>query len=122
MKKILITLLLFSLSSVSAYYNDPIKDFLDSVGPSTFTLGAVFIISFALIFFALKKTFKQEKATPGIIALAVALLMTYWANRSSLDLTYYLYSAGDISFTTILFVAGIIALAIWIVKEEKKKK
>jgi len=106
---------------ISAYSSEPIKDLLDSIGPTTFTLGVVFIVSFALLYFALTKTFKQEKTTPGILALAIALLITYGANKSNLDLQQYLYFQQDWSIGTILFIIGIIGIAIWIIKEEKKK-
>ena len=105
----------------SAYSSDPLRDFFDSIGPTTFTLGVVFIVSFALLYFALTKTFKKEKTTPGIIALAIALLITYGANRSNLDLQQYFFYQQDWSITTILFVLAIIGIAIWIIKEEKKR-
>jgi len=121
MKKSLMSLatLIISTGFVSAY-SDPLRDIFDSIGPTTFTLGAVFIASFALLYFALTKTFKKEKTTPGILALVIALLITYSANRSNFDLEQYLYFQHDINFSTILFILVIIGIAIWIIKAEKK--
>jgi len=122
MKKNLIVLIsIITLTNFTSAYSDPLRDFFDSIGPTTFTLGVVFIVSFALLYFALTKTFKKEKTTPGIISLAIALLITYGANRSNLDLQQYFFYTQNWSFTTIIFILAIIGIAIWIIKEEKKR-
>jgi hypothetical protein len=78
----------------AAYYNYgsssalSLSELLNSFDPSMIFLGAVLILSFSIIFFALSKVMKTKdnnKAIPGVISFAIALLLTYEVNKMNLD-------------------------------------
>ncbi|MFH1585651.1 MAG: hypothetical protein ABIB79_02705 [archaeon] len=129
MKKSLVIssiLTLFTISFVSAYngfYGQfSISDLLDSIEPSFMILGAVFIISFALLYFSVSRFFasrdkygETNKSIAGVISFSLALLITWAVNRSNYDLEYFLYDlgiSGDFLYTIIpvIIIIGIVYL------------
>ncbi len=72
-----------------------LSELLNSIDSSMIILGAIFVVSFALIYFALSKFFKtgtdaygERKSNPGIsgtISFAIAFLITYMINKAGLD-------------------------------------
>jgi len=100
-------------------------DFFNSVDSSTIILTLLFLIFFALIFYALSKIFKgpygqPNKGIAGVIAFAVSSLIIYGLYRTGFDISGLFYDLGFSSgllypIFTILFliVAG---LLIWKLK------
>ncbi len=91
-----ITLLLINF--VSAYYGSyssfSLSNLLDSIDSSTMILGAVFIISFAFLNFALSKFFKEQKAIAGVVAFVISLLIVWGINRTGFDFEGLFYGIG----------------------------
>ena len=89
---------LFLISFASAYYGSyssfSLSDLLNEIDSATMILGAVFIISFAVVNFALAKAFRGNKATAGIIAFVVSLLITYGINKTGFDFEGLFYDIG----------------------------
>jgi len=77
--------------SAQFYGSFSIGDLLNSVDDSTFILGIIFIVSFALLNLALSRVFRDNKAVPAIIALAVSLFIIWGVNRSGLDYSLFFY-------------------------------
>ena len=119
-KSLVIPIITLSLINfASAYYGSyssfSLSDLLNSIDSSTMILGAVFIISFALVNFALVRAFRDNKATAGIVSFAVSLLITYEINRRGFDFEGLFYGIGiseGFLFTLLPFVllAGVIYL------------
>ncbi len=126
MKKSSVILPIITLSLInfaSAYYGSyssfSLSNLLDSIDSSTMILGAVFIISFAFVNFALLRVFRDSKATAGIAAFIVSLLITYEINKRGFDIEELFYNFGySIGFSSdvlstiipLLLIAGIIYL------------
>jgi len=118
-KLFILVLSLFLISSVSAY---SLGDLLGDIESSTMILGAIFVVSFAVLNFALSRFFKDKygepnKATAGIVSFVLALLMTWGINKTGFDIEGLLFDIGissDLLYTVvpILILAGI-ALLIW---------
>lgn len=94
---------LFLISFTSAYYGSynsfSLSSLLDSIDSSTMLLGITFIVSFAFINFSLSKVFKDQegnpnKATAGIVAFAISLLITYGINKTGFDIEGLFYNIG----------------------------
>ncbi len=90
-----------------------ISDFLNEIDQSTVILYAVFIISFSLLFFSLSKMFKDNKSTAGIISGILAFLLTYWVNKSEIDIEGFFFDIGisESAFfliISLLIIGGII--------------
>ena len=123
-KRVLLILNLFLINFVSAYYGSyssfSLGDLLDAIEPSTMILGAVFIISFAFVNFSLLKVFKDKygepnKATAGVVAFVVSLLITYGINRTGFDFEGLFFNIGissDLLYTImpLILLAGLIYL------------
>jgi hypothetical protein len=71
--------------SAQFYGTFSIQNLLSSIDSSTIVLGAIFIISFAMINFALEKTFKENKSVPRIISFAISLLIVWGLNSSGIN-------------------------------------
>lgn len=122
MKKSLIILSIITLvliNFISAYYGSyrsfSLSDLLNSIDASTMLLGAIFIVSFAFINYGLSRFFKDNKATAGIAAFVVSLLITYGINRTGLDFEGFFYDigiSGDFLYTIlpIVLLIGVIYL------------
>ena len=76
------------------------SNFLSSINPQDLTLMALFIIFFAVLFYAFGKFFKDSygqpnKAIAGAVAFGVAALITYYGfYRTGFDLTGLFYGWG----------------------------
>ena len=120
-------LALLLINFVSAYYGNTIGDFLDEIGGENLILMVVFIVSFAVLNFALGKFFKNKygepnKATSGIVAFALSLLTTYGLYKTGFDLEGIFFDIGISSnflYTIIplIITAGIIFL-VWKLKKK----
>jgi peptidoglycan/LPS O-acetylase OafA/YrhL len=116
----LLIFIMFLINLVSAYngYDEfSIQNMFDIIEPSTMILGSIFIISFAILHFVLTKTFKKQKATGGIIAFVMSLLITYGASKASYDFEGFLFDFGvstDIFYTLVplIILGGLIYLAV----------
>ena len=76
-----------------------ITDFFSSIEPATITLGLLFFIFFALIFYVLSRVFKDQYGQPnkgiaGTISLALSLLIIYGLYRTGFDLGNIFYNLG----------------------------
>jgi signal transduction histidine kinase len=71
-----------------------LSDMLNSIDSSTMILGALFIIIFAFVNYALSKFFRDSRVVGTVIALAIALLTVYFININSWDYTYFFYNIG----------------------------
>lgn len=116
----------FLISFVRAYSGDfSLSEFLNSIDPSTMTLGAIFIIIFALVNFALSRALfrnPETKAIGGIVSLAVSVLVVYWLNKSDFSYENFFEGigiSGEIFYTLvpIILLVGIIFI-IWRFKKE----
>jgi len=119
-KLLLISILgLCLINLVSAY---SLGDLLGDIESSTMILGAIFIVSFALLNFALSRFFKDKygepnRVTAGIVAFVISLLITWGINKTGFDIEGLFYDIGissDLLYTAlpILIIGGIIVL-IW---------
>ncbi|MBI3623019.1 hypothetical protein HY212_02980 [Candidatus Pacearchaeota archaeon] len=114
------------LSFVSAYSYYPgyngfsLSNFLNNIDQSTLILGTLFLIFFAVLNFALGKTFKGKDGEPNkpvtaILSLGISLLIIYGLNRSGLNYENWVYSIGipqEILWTIIpwIIIAGLVLL------------
>jgi hypothetical protein len=116
MKKWLsVFILLASISFVSAQNN--LGDLLNQIDQTTLILYVVFIVSFAILFFALSKFFKDNRSIAGLISAGIALLITYAVNKTGLDIQGFVLNIGISQETLavvipIILIAGIIFLII----------
>ena len=82
------------LSSISFASAEGISDILSSVDSSSVLLLATFAISFSLLFFALSRFFKKDKAVSGAISVAISFLMVYQINQSGFSLENFFFDLG----------------------------
>ncbi|MCX6746725.1 MAG: hypothetical protein NTU63_01160 [Candidatus Pacearchaeota archaeon] len=73
---------------------DSLSDMLNSIDQSTVILFVVFIVAFAVLFFALLKFFKQNRAIAGIIAVALSFLIVYGMSKMDLSLEGFFSEIG----------------------------
>lgn len=122
MKKIFLSLALILLINFASAYNG-LDRALDSIDPQTVFLFAVFIISFALLNFALTRVFKKQRQIGILIALVLSFLITYGLRNSSLS--YSMPSVhnwvGNLTWVTLLWVLAGAAIVYWIIREERKR-
>jgi len=93
------------------------SEILSNIDPSFITLGSIFIISFAILFFSLSKIFKTEeqgKAIPGVIAFALSSLITYQINKTGFD-----FSGFPREFFSVLLPIILIGAIIFLVVKFK---
>ena len=116
-----VILLLFSLSLVSAQMG--IGDFLDAFGGENILLIGSFIISFAVINFALNRLplFKYKsdtypfgtrtnKSVPGVIAFIISSFIVVGINRFDFDLSGFFFNYG-VGAATLETIAVLVILA-----------
>jgi membrane-associated HD superfamily phosphohydrolase len=94
---------------------------LNSIDESTLVLFAIFLIVFVLLFFSLKKVFRGDTATSGIISVMLALLITYGVNKTGFDIQELIFNLGISqgilsTILPIVIVAGIVFLVIYLAK------
>ena len=82
---------ILGINLVSAF---SISEFLDFVDPSTIILGTFFIISLALIHFALSRALRGNTAISAIISLSLSLLIIYGINRFNWDYEGFFFNLG----------------------------
>jgi hypothetical protein len=80
-------------------------------------LGALFIIFFAFLNFALSKYFKDNKASAGVVAFVVSFLLVWGINRTGLDYESFFYTIGfseDVLYAVlpIVIIIGLVILAV----------
>jgi membrane-associated HD superfamily phosphohydrolase len=98
-----------------------LSELLNQIDESTLVLFAIFLIVFVLLFFSLKKVFRGDTTTPGIISVMLSLLITYGVNKTGFDvqgLISNLGISGEILSTIlpIVIVAGIVFLIVYLAK------
>jgi len=116
-------LLVFLTQAVSAqffgsYGSFSITDFFSSIDPETITLGLLFFIFFALLFYALSRFFKDQHGQPnkgiaGTIAFALAFLIIYGIYRSGFSLENLFYGVGIPSGILPIILLALAVLVIW---------
>jgi len=102
---------LFFINLISAYsnwgyYSSPL-DYLDN---EWVRFGTIFLVLFALIFFAISKSMKDNTAVAAIISLGITLLITVSISQQGLLYTY----AGDRLGSWITLAAILVALGFFI--------
>lgn len=102
--------LFFSILMIKLVNAAQLSDLLDSIDQSTVVLYATFIISFSLLFFSLGRLFKENKTPAGIVAAMLAFLLTYWVNKTGLDIEGFFYDIG-ISEEVLSFILPIVIIA-----------
>lgn len=121
-------LFVFLLNFVSAQFYEGFTDFLYNIDPNAMTLGVLFIVLFAILFFSLSRIFKDKYGYPNktiatIVALALSVLCVYWVNRTGFDMTGLFYSIG-FSEEILYIIAPLIVLVglIFIFTRFKEKR
>ena len=105
---------LFLINFASAQFGESfsLSSLLSSIEPSLIILGVIWIVSFAVIYFAMSKSiFKEQNVIAAVIAFAVSLLITYGYNQSGYTFETTLPSIG-ISMDFIYSVIPIIFIGI----------
>ncbi len=100
----------------------PLSDLLGSIAEGTLILLLVFIISFALLFFALNRAFKGNTPIAAVISFALSFGITYWINKSGFDLSGWVYDLGiSEEILSILIPILAIALVIFLIWRFRKE-
>lgn len=97
-----------------------ITDFINSIGPDNLTFMALFIIFFALLFYALGKFFKDSYGYPnkpiaGTISFTGSIAVSYGLYRSGFNLENFFNRFGFSFNLTPVLVLIISLFAIWII-------
>lgn len=122
---------LFSINLISAQFSSGYNrfsppDLLRSIDPQTMILGALFLLAFTLIYYALSRVFKDSYGQPnktmaGIIAFIISALIIYGINQYGFDMEGLFYGIGLSSgilylILPLILTAGVIFL-IWKFKQ-----
>ncbi len=122
---------LFSINLISAQFSSgynrfSLPDLLRNIDPQTMILGALFLLAFTLIYYALSRVFKDSYGQPnktmaGIIAFIISALIIYGINQYGFDIEGLFYGIGLSSgilylILPIILTAGAIFL-IWKFKQ-----
>ncbi len=111
------------LLSVGFVSSASLSELLNELNQLDIFLFVIFIVAFSLLFFALNKVFKkQNTAISGIIAVAVAFLITFGISKSGFDLEYSLLNIGISSealgiIVPLIIVGGIVFLIVKLAKD-----
>jgi hypothetical protein len=115
------SLLIFLTQVISAqfysgYGRFSLGDFFDRIDPSTMTLILLFLVFFALIFYALSRIFKDPYGQPnkgiaGTIAFSITSLIIYGLYRTGFDLGSVFYNWG-FSVGSLYPILGILFLIV----------
>ncbi|MFH1787403.1 MAG: hypothetical protein ABH811_01280 [archaeon] len=126
---LIFSIILLSLSFASAYYgsynNFSLSDLLDQIDSPTMILGAIFIIAFILINYALSRVFKDKNGEPdtkiaGVLALVLSLFLTWGINKSGYDFENIFYSIGfSEDFLYLFLILALIGFFIFLVVKLK---
>ena len=111
--------------NIASAFEFRMSELLSQIDQSVVVLVATFIISFALIFFALKQSIlKKDPGIAGIVAAMIALLITYSLNKvglESTDLDMWVANIGiSESSLGIFLLVAIIAVIIYLLVHFKK--
>ena len=123
----LFSLGLFSILMINlvSAFDFRMSELLSQIDQSVVVLVVTFIVSFALIFFALKQSIlKKDPGIAGIVAAMIALLITYSLNKvglESTDLDTWVANIGISEsslgvFLLVAIIAGIIYLIVHFAK------
>jgi hypothetical protein len=109
------------LAAISFVNAASLSDLLNQIDEETLVLFAIFLVVFVLLFFSLKKVFRGDTTTSGIISVMLALLITYGINKTGFDIQGLFFNigiSGDILSTAlpIVIVIGIAFLVIFLAK------
>ena len=95
---------LFSINLISAQFSSgynrfSLPDLLRNIDPQTMILGALFLLAFTLIYYALSRVFKDSYGQPnktmaGIIAFIISTLIIYGINQYGFDIEGLFYGIG----------------------------
>lgn len=100
---------------ISAQFYGDFSSLLFNIDESLIVLGAIFLISFAIINFALSKFFKENRAASGTISFAVSLLIIWGINKTGLDYGSFFYNIFFFVPTGFLETLWpLLLLAVWI--------
>ncbi len=88
---IFLMVMLTGLISAAAF---SFSDALSSIEGKTLVVLLVFVISFALLFFALSRAFRGNVSVAAVISFALSFGITYLINRSDFDLGMWIYDIG----------------------------
>lgn len=95
---LVIFLSLILINLVSAYYGSynsfSLSNLLNEIDASTMILGSIFIVSFAILNFALGRAFRGNKAIAGIISFVISLMIIWGINQTGFDYEGIFYSIG----------------------------
>ena len=98
-----------------------LSDALANIPEGTLIVLLVFIISFAILFFALNRAFRDNVPIATVISFALSFGITYGVNKSGVDLSGWVYDIGISSdMLSILIPILAIALAIFLILKLKK--
>lgn len=114
---------LVSAQFLGGYGRFSLTNLLESIGPQDLTLMAMFIISFAVLFYVFGKFFKDSYGQPnraiaGTVAFGASILIVYYGfYRTGFDLTGLFYGLGIDEgllylLATIIILLGLIFI-IW---------
>ncbi len=112
-----LSLIFLLLATIGFASSQGLSDLLNGIDESTIILFAVFIIAFALLFFALNKVFKGNTSVSGIISVAISILIVYGINKSGFNIQDSLSDIGISAealgiILPIVIIAGTIFLII----------
>jgi membrane-associated HD superfamily phosphohydrolase len=98
-----------------------LSELLNQIDEATLVLFAIFLIVFVLLFFSLKRVFRGDTTTSGIISVMLSLLITYGVNKTGLDIQGLFSNigiSGEILSTIlpIVILGGIVFLIIFLAK------
>ncbi len=133
MKKLLLLSTIFLMRFASAYNGYgrfSLDEFFYRINPETVVFSILFIIFFALIYYALSKVFRSRRpyeksnvAIPAVISLAISALIIYGMYLSDLryilsDIAYYSYILDYL--IPILIIIFVIYL-IWLFESRRRR-
>jgi hypothetical protein len=89
-----------------------LSDMLSGISEGTLIVLLVFVVSFALLFFALSRLlFKDNKPIAAVVSFALAFGITYWINKSGINLGGWFLDIG-ISSEVLSILIPIVAIAV----------
>ncbi len=110
MKKVTLFTLLVLISTGFASAQNSFSNLLNQIDQSMVILSSIFLLSFALLFLALSRAFKDNKSIAGIVSAIVAFGITYGLNKTGFDFEGFFYNIG-ISEGVLMTIIPIIILA-----------
>ena len=124
MQKRVLVLVMFLMIILAGFVSAAafsLSDALGDIQEGTLLILLVFVISFALLFLALNRAFKDNVPIAAVISFALSFGITYWVNKSGFDLSGWVYDIGISSeILSILIPILAIALAIFLIAKLKR--